>query len=321
MTVITADQIRRAHAGLKDIIRRTPCDASSPLGKQYGSLVYLKQECLQKTGSFKIRGAYHKIASLDDSARKRGVVTSSAGNHGQGIGLAAGLFDLSARIFVPETTPQNKIDAIRRYPVELIVTGKLYDQAHEAALSDAASSGRTYISAFEDPDVIAGQGTVGLEIVEQVPKVDAVLLPVGGGGLISGCAVAMKAINPKIRIVGCQSVASCAMTRSLEDNKVYTSFPSDETIAEGLEGGIGEITYDLGRELIDDMVLVEEADIRAAIRFLLAEHRLVVEGSGAVGVAAILADRLPQNIGKLAVVLSGGNLDYQLLREIVAEQD
>ena len=320
LTAINAEQIRAAYDGLKNIVRQTPCEESLQLGKLHGSSVYLKQECLQKTGSFKIRGAYHKIASLDDSAKQKGVVTSSAGNHGQGIGLAAGIFGISARIFVPETTPRNKIEAMGRFPVELVVTGKLYDEAHEAALADAGKSGRTYISAFEDPEVIAGQGTLGLEILTQVPDLDGVLLPVGGGGLISGCAIAMKTIKPNIRIIGCQSVASCAMAQSLKENRVYTTFPSDATIAEGLEGGIGELTFELGRRLIDDMVLVEENDIRAAIRFLLAEHRLVVEGSGAVGVAAILAGRLSAEIGKLAVVLSGGNLDYELLRDIVAEE-
>jgi threonine dehydratase len=316
---ITIDAIRAAHRGLKTIIRQTPCEVSPSLSKRLGSTVYLKQECLQKTGSFKIRGAYHKMASLDGGARRKGVVTSSAGNHGQGIGFAAQLFDVPARIFVPETTPRNKIEAIGRYPVELIVTGKLYDEAHAAALADAEKSGRTYIGAFEDPAVIAGHGTLGLEILQAVPDIDAVLLPVGGGGLIAGCATAMKAIKPDIRVIGCQSVASCAMARSLEESRVYTTFPSVETIAEGLEGGISDVTYRLGRHLIDDMVLVEEADIRAAIRFLLAEHRRVVEGSGAVGVAALLSDRLPANPGKLAIVLSGGNLDYDLLKAVVNE--
>jgi threonine dehydratase len=287
------------------------------LSKRLGSAVYLKQECLQRTGSFKIRGAYHKIATLDSTARQKGVVTSSAGNHGQGIGLAAEMFAVPARIFVPETTPRNKIEAIGRYPVELIVTGKRYDEAHAAALADAAKSGRTFIGAFEDPAVITGHGTLGLEILQAVPDIDAVLLPVGGGGLIAGCAIAVKAVKPNTRVIGCQSVASCAMARSLEEKRVYTTFPSAETIAEGLEGGISQTTYELGRHLIDDMVLVEECDIRAAIRFLLAEHRLVVEGSGAVGVAALLAGRLPANVGKLGIVLSGGNLDYDLLKAIV----
>lgn len=302
------------------MIRRTPFEKSAELSDRIRSDVYLKMECLQKTGSFKIRGAYNKIATLDSEAKQKGIVTSSAGNHGQGIGMASGEFGLSARIFVPETTPRNKIEAIQRYPVELVVAGKLYDEAHTAALADAARSGRTYVAAFEDPDIIAGHGTVGLEMIQSVPDLDAVLVPVGGGGLIAGCAIALKAFNPQIRIIGCQSVASCAMTRSLEENRVYKTFNSDKTIAEGLEGGIGDLTYDLGRRLIDEMVLVEEADIRAAIRFLLAHHRLVVEGSGAVGVAALLSNRPSEKYAKLGIVLSGGNLDYGLLRQIVIEK-
>jgi threonine dehydratase len=160
-----------------------------------------------------------------------------------------------------------------------------------------------------------------MEMIQAVPDLDAALFPVGGGGLITGCAIALKAVNPNIRVIGCQSEASCAMTRSLEQNRVYTTFPSQETIAEGLEGGIAPLTYELGRQLIDEMVLVREKDIRTAIRFLLADHRLVVEGSGAVGVAALLADRLKAPKGKLGIVLSGGNLDYGLLKQIVNESD
>lgn len=321
MSALTVGHIAEAQKRLKGVVRRTPFENSTALSDRTQSAVFLKMECLQKTGSFKIRGAYNKIASLGSAARQKGIVTSSAGNHGQGIGMAAGKYDISARVFVPESTPQNKVDAIKRYPVELIITGALYDDAHAAALADAARTGRTYIAAFEDLDIIAGHGTVGLEMIQAVPDLDAVLLPVGGGGLIAGCATALKAANPGIRVIGCQSVASCAMTRSLEENKVYKTFDSLETIAEGLEGGIGDLTYALGRELIDEMVLVEETDIRDAIRFLLAHHRLVVEGSGAVGVAALLAGRLTDTRAKTGIVLSGGNLDYGLLKEIVSEAE
>jgi len=321
MTEIGARQIQAAHERLKGIVRTTPFAISPELSRRTGSAVFLKLECLQQTGSFKIRGAFNKIAAMDEADRAKGIVTASAGNHAQGIGLAAELFNVPARVFVPEITPRNKVEAIRRYPVELIVTGKLFDQAHAAALADAEKTGRTYIAAFEDPDIIAGQGTVGMEMIQAVPDLDAALFPVGGGGLITGCAIALKAVNPNIRVIGCQSEASCAMTRSLEQNRVYTTFPSQETIAEGLEGGIAPLTYELGRQLIDEMVLVREKDIRTAIRFLLADHRLVVEGSGAVGVAALLADRFEAPKGKLAIVLSGGNLDYGLLKQIVNESD
>jgi threonine dehydratase len=167
---------------------------------------------------------------------------------------------------------------------------------------------------------MAGHGTLGLEMLYQAPDLDAVLIPVGGGGLICGMATALKGLNPAIRVIGCQSTASCAMTRSLEENRVHITFPSKETIAEGLEGGIGELTFQLGRRLIDRMVLVEEDEIRAAIGFLLENHHLVVEGSGAVGVAALLHERWFAPGQKVGVVLSGGNLDYKLLKEIVADK-
>jgi threonine dehydratase len=166
---------------------------------------------------------------------------------------------------------------------------------------------------------MAGHGTVGLEMLEEIPALDALIVPVGGGGLIAGVATAAKTINPAIQIIGCQSTASCAMTRSLQENSIYTTYPSKETIAEGLEGGISKITFELGQRLIDRMVLVEEDEIRSAIRFLLEHHRLVVEGSGAVGVAALLYNRWADPGRKLGVVLSGGNLDYQLLKQIVTE--
>ena len=316
---IDKESIEKARRRLKGIVRPTPFEKCIELSRRTGASVYLKMECLQRTGSFKIRGAYNKIASLDEPSRKKTIVAASAGNHAQGIGMAAARFGCSARIFVPETTPRNKIEAIRRYPVELTVTGRSYDEAHASAVAHAAGTGGTYVDGFEDPEVIAGQGTVGLEMIESVPDLDAALIPVGGGGLIAGCAVAMKAVRPGIRIIGCQSEASCAMTRSLEQGRALKTFPSEDTIAEGLEGGIGDLTYELGRRLIDEMVLVRETDIRSAIGFLLAHQRLVVEGSGAVGVAALLSGRLKMPGGKLGIVLSGGNLDDELLRRIVAE--
>jgi threonine dehydratase len=281
--------------------------------------IYLKAECLQHTGSFKLRGAYHKLASLSAEEKAKGVVTSSAGNHAQGVGFAATRFSIPARIFVPEIIPQNKLEAIQRYRVEVVVEGKLFDDAHAAALADAQKSGRVFIRAFDDSLIMAGHGTLGLEMLEEISDLDALIVPVGGGGMIAGVATAAKTINPNIRIIGCQSTASCAMARSLEENRPYLTFPSKETIAEGLEGGISEITFKLGSRLIDRMVLVEEAEIRSAIRFLLEHHRLVVEGSGAVGVAALLHDRWSDPGRKVGVVLSGGNLDYRLLKQIIAD--
>ena len=320
MSIIDFNAIRQARQNLHGIIRETPFEKSDVLSDRADMTVYLKAECLQRTGSFKLRGAYHKIASLGAQEKTKGIVTSSAGNHAQGVGFAATRFNIPGRIYVPEIIPRNKLEAIQRYRVEVVIEGKLYDEAHAAALADAEKSGRVYIPSYDDSLIMAGHGTLGLEMLDEIADLDAVIVPVGGGGLIAGIATAAKSINPAIQVIGCQSTASCAMARSLEENRVYTIFPSKETIAEGLEGGISEITFELGQRLIDRMVLVEENVIRSAIRCLREHHRLGVEGSGAVGVAALLNNRWSDPGRKVGVVLSGGNLDYQLLRQIVVEE-
>ena len=320
MPAFDFDHIRQARQNLQGIIRKTPFDRSDALSDRSEMAVYLKAECLQLTGSFKLRGAYNKIASLGSREKETGIVTSSAGNHAQGVGYAATRFDIPCRIYVPETIPRNKLVAIQRYSVEVVIEGKLYDEAHAAAVADAEESGRIYISAYDDPLIMAGHGTLGLEMLDEIPDLDVLIVPVGGGGLIAGVATAAKSTNPKIQVIGCQSTASCAMARSLEENRVYTAFPSKETIAEGLEGGISEVTFKLGQRLIDRMVLVEENEIRSAIRFLLEHQRLIVEGSGAVGVAAILHDRWSEPGCKVGIILTGGNLDYPLLKQIVSEE-
>ncbi|MDH3797211.1 MAG: threonine/serine dehydratase [Desulfobacterales bacterium] len=320
MSILNFNDIRQARQNLHGIIRETPFEKSDVLSDRTDMTVYLKAECLQRTGSFKLRGAYHKIASLGAQEKAKGIVSSSAGNHAQGVGFAATRFNIPGRIYVPEIIPRNKLEAIKRYRVEVVIQGNLYDAAHAAALADAKKSGRVYIPSYDDPLVMAGHGTLGLEMLDEIADLDAVIVPVGGGGLIAGVATAVKTINPAIQVIGCQSTASCAMARSLEENRVYTTFPSKETVAEGLEGGISEITFELGQRLIDRMVLVEENEIRSAIRFLIEHQRLVVEGSGAVGVAALLHNRWSDAGRKVGVVLSGGNLDYQLLKQIVAEE-
>ncbi len=320
MSSLDFNDILQARQHLHGIVRETPFERSSVLSDRTNMEVYLKAECLQRTGSFKLRGAYHKIASLSSEEKTKGIVTSSAGNHAQGVGFAATRFNIPSRIYVPEIIPQNKLEAIQRYKVEVVIEGKLYDEAHAAALADAKKSGRVFIAAFDDLLIMAGHGTLGLEMLEEISDLDAVVVPVGGGGMIAGVATAAKTIKPAIRIIGCQSFASCAMARSLEENRPYLTFPSQETIAEGLEGGISEVTFKLGHRLIDRMVLVEENEIRSAIRFLLEHHRLVVEGSGAVGVAALLHNRWSDPGRKVGIVLSGGNLDYQLLKQILADQ-
>ncbi|MGD9045424.1 MAG: threonine/serine dehydratase [Desulfobacterales bacterium] len=321
MSSLDFDAILKARQHLHGIVRQTPFDRSAALSDQRNIEVYLKAECLQRTGSFKLRGAYHKIASLSSEEKTRGIVTSSAGNHALGVGFAASRFNIPGRIYVPETIPRNKLEAIQRFRLEVVIEGERFDMASSAALADVKQSGRIFIPAYDECLIMAGHGTLGLEMLEEIPDLDAVIVPVGGGGLIAGIATAVKKINPAIQVIGCQSSASCAMARSLDENRPYLTFPSKETIAEGLEGGISETTFKLGRRLIDRMVLVEEAEIRSAIRFLLEHHRLVVEGSGAVGVAALLHDRWSDPERKVGVVLTGGNLDYPLLKQILIDAD
>ena len=313
--------IQNAQHTLQDIVWETPFELSHTLSDTTGGSVYLKAENLQRTGSFKIRGAYYKIQALTPEEKAGGIVTASAGNHAQGVGLAATNLSIPCRIFVPETVPSNKLEAIRRYPVEIVQTGRLFDAAQQAARKDASNSGRVFVSPFDDPMIMAGHGTIALEMLSAVPDLKAVLIPVGGGGLIAGMATAFKALDPTIAIIGCQSSASCAMARSLEEDRPYVNYPSLPTIAEGLEGGISQATFQLGRRLIDHMVVVEEDEIRSAIRFLLQHHHLVVEGSGAVGVAALLYGRWATPPGNIGVVLTGGNMDYQLLKQIVNESE
>jgi threonine dehydratase len=208
MSSLDFNDILQARQHLRGLVRETPFDRSLVLGDRTNMEVYLKAECLQRTGSFKLRGAYHKIASLTAEEKTTGIVTSSAGNHAQGVGFAATLFNIPARIFVPQLIPQNKLEAIQRYRVEVVIEGKLYDEAHAAALADAKKSGRVFIPAFEDSLIMAGHGTLGLEMLEEISDLDALIVPVGGGGMIAGVATAAKTINADIRIIGCQSIAN-----------------------------------------------------------------------------------------------------------------
>ena len=319
MDTFSALDVYAAARNLHGIVRKTPCEHAHTLSQIAGASIYLKLECLQKTGSFKIRGAWNKIATMAATENPLPMVTASAGNHAQGVGFAASRLQLTARIFVPETIPRNKLDAINRYDVQVVLKGSSYDDAHQAAVDHARQTGAVYIDAFNDPLIMAGHGTIGIEMLEQVPDLEGVIIPVGGGGLMAGVATYLKTANPGLEIIGCQSTASCAMARSLEENRAYLTFDSKDTIAEGLEGGISQQSFELGKQLIDRMVLVEEADIRGAIRFLLKEHRLVVEGSGAVGVAALLKGTCGALPKKTALIITGGNLDYSLLTEIVTE--
>ena len=307
--------IINARERIRSHIRDTPMEKSVFLGEACGVDVFLKLENLQFTNSFKVRGALNKILSLSQDEKDRGLVAASAGNHAQGIGHAARMLDISALIVVPTYTPQVKIDAIKRYGVDLIIYGDKYLETEAKAREIEGNEGKTFISAYNDYEIIAGQGTIGLEMLEQTPDLDAVIVPVGGGGLISGISCAVKSQSSDIQVIGVQSYASPVMYESLKEGRIIET-PLEETIAEGLYGGIeeGSVTFDLCKKYVDEIILVEEKDILEAIGLMALKQRQIVEGSAAVGVAAILDDPERYANKKIGVVISGGNIEEELIR-------
>ena len=307
--------IINARERIRSHIRDTPMEKSFFLGEACGGNVFLKLENLQFTNSFKVRGALNKILSLSQDEKDRVLVAASAGNHAQGIGYAARMLDISALIVVPTYTPQVKIDAIKRYGVDLIIYGDKYLETEAKAREIEEKDGKTFISAYNDYEIIAGQGTIGLEMLEQTPDLDAVIVPVGGGGLISGISCAVKSQSSDIQVIGVQSYASPVMYESLKEGKII-EIPLEETIAEGLYGGIeeGSVTFDLCKKYVDEILLVEEKDILESIGLMALKQRQIVEGSAAVGVAAILDDPDRYANKKIGVVISGGNIEEELIR-------
>jgi len=312
--------ILAAQQNLGDLIRRTPLEYSPLLSRKTGCQLYLKLENWQKTGSFKVRGATNKVASLSEMERAKGLVTASSGNHGLGVFYAAHAFGgLKATVFVPTNTPRSKVEKLQQFEGRLVLEGKDYDEADLMAQEFARKQGATYVHACWDPVGIAGQGTVGLEIMSDLPKVEALLVPVGGGGLISGVAIAAKTINPQVRVIGVQSEASPSGYLSLRDGRAYERYEAAPTIAEGLAGGFGKLPLELIKGRVEEIILVAEEEIREAVLALLESAQLVVEGAGAVGVAALLAEKIDLEGKKVATILSGSNIDAGLLFQIMKE--
>ena len=309
-------EIYAARGRVRHWIRETPMAYSPFLSELCREEVWLKLENLQLTGSFKIRGALNKLLQLSEDARSRGVVTASSGNHAQGVGYAARKLGIEAIIVVPANTPEVKLEAIRRYGVELVVHGEEYMYAERLARRKETEDGKTFVSPYNDLDIIAGQGTVGLEMVEAQPDLDVIVVPVGGGGLISGVGCAVKAALSEVEVLGVQSFASPVMAESIRQGHIV-DMDLEESVAEGLHGGIeaGSVTFDLCKSLVDDFILVQEDTIIDAIRLLLTRQHQIVEGAGAVGVAAIMEHPERFHNRKIGVLISGGNLDTELLKE------
>ena len=320
MHVMELRDIYRARKRISGHVRETPLDGSAYLSDLSGGEVRLKLENQQLTGSFKVRGALNKMLKLSPQERARGVVTASAGNHAQGVGFAARILGVDATIVVPSNTPMIKREAIERYGVRLIVHGDEYTEAERYARGLERDEGLVFASAYNDLNIVAGQGTIGLEVVEAWPEIEVVLVPVGGGGLISGVGCALKGINEEVEVIGVQSVASPVMYESMREGRIV-EMELDESVAEGLHGGIeeGSVTFDLCRRYVDEIILVQEETILEAMGRLLKHQHQVVEGAGAVGAAAIMEDPQRFKDRQIGVVVSGGNVEADLLREALSK--
>jgi len=319
--MLNLSDIQQAQKAIAPFITCTPLVHSVYLSKLCCAKIYLKLENQQITRSFKVRGAFNKLLHLTRREERLGIITASAGNHGQAVAYAAKKLGFSARVVVPTTTPHVKVEGIRRWGADLVLFGDCYDEAEAHAKELAKKDGCAYISAYNDPLIIAGHGTVGLEIVESLSNVDAIVVPVGGGGLISGISIAAKGLKPNVQIVGVQSEASPIMYESLKAGRVVEA-PKAKTIAEGLSGGIekGALTFEIAKQCIDRMLLVKEATIRRAVALLCVKEHLVAEGSGAAAIAPQLEDAALFKGKRVVCVVTGGNIDDELLKEIVSTE-
>jgi threonine dehydratase len=314
----TAGDVRAAARRLERVVRRTPLERSDGLSEISGTEVHLKLEGFQRTGSFKLRGAYNFIAQLSADERARGLVTASAGNHGQGVALAARLLAARAVVFVPESAPETKQRRIARQGAELRRVPGGYDDAHAQAEAFAAATGACFVHAFSDPAVVAGQGTVGLEIFDELPEVRTLIVPVGGGGLIGGVGVVARALGDGVRVVGVQTDRTAAVHASLAAGALVSP-PYGPTLCEGLSGDTDLRAVELARRVVDEIVLVPEDAVRRAIRWLYVEEGVVAEGSAAVAAAALLEGAVQPIDGPVAAVLTGSNLDAHRLARILEE--
>ena len=308
---LTPVDVLKARKALGAVIRRTPLTRSQGLSDAGGAEVYLKWENLQVTGSYKPRGALYKLGLLGDDVRRKGIVTASAGNWSLGVALGARSLGIRATICIPETTPAVKVDPCKALGAEVVLHGRFFDEAFAYARELARTRGLAYVSGTEDHDVFAGHGTVGLEILEDLPDVETILVPVGGGGLAAGVACWAHAVNPDIRIIGVQSTATRTMYECFRA-KGLVDVPVPPTICEGLAGGITQLNLDLALRYLSDVVLAQEERLADVIRWILMKERQVVEGSAVVGPAAILEGRIRFREGeRVAVVISGGNIDLE----------
>ena len=321
MEILTLKDIQKARETIKDIINKTDLLESVKLSNHANANVYLKCENLQKTGSFKVRGACNKIANLTDEEKANGVIASSAGNHAQGVALGAKMSGIKSTIVMPSTAPLAKVSATKGYGANVVLEGIVYDDAYAKAVEIQKETGATFLHPFNDKYVMAGQGTIALEIFEQLnDKVDTILCPVGGGGLIAGIATAAKALNPNVKVIGVQTANIPSMKESFANGKVTSVTNAKQSIADGISVLTpGDLTFDIAKDLVDEVVVIEEDEIAEAVLFLMENQKVVSEGSGAVTTAAILSGKYkPSENENVVCIISGGNIDVNVLNKIVA---
>lgn len=313
--MLTLDKIYHASFTLKNVARKTDLIAAPNLS--LGKQLYLKTENLQVTGSFKLRGAYYKISQLTEEERSKGVIACSAGNHAQGVALAATSMGIKSIICMPDGAPIMKVENTKRLGAQVELVPGAYDEAHDRAVELQKETGMTFIHPYDDELVMAGQGSIGLEILEQLPDVEAVIVPIGGGGLISGVAFAIKALRPEVKVYGVQAAGAASMYKAYHE-KHYCTLDYVKTLADGIAVKTpGEKTYEIISKYVDDIVTVSEDEISAAILTLMEKQKLVAEGAGATPVAAALFNKLPIEVKKTVCLVSGGNIDVNILSRVI----
>ena len=314
---VTLEDVRQAASALQGVTVMTPLQESVYINDLLGARIFFKLENLQRAGSFKLRGAYNRIRQLTTDELKSGVIAASAGNHAQGVALAAGLVGTTSLIYMPEGASLTKVEATRAYGADICLFGGTFDDAYEEAQRVAAKTGRVMIPAFNDPAIIAGQGTIALEMLDERPHLDVLVVPLGGGGLIAGIALAAKERNSRIKVIGVQADSVPAFVLSRQAHRIVEARGA-RTIADGIAvKKPGDLTFGLVERYVDYLVTVSEHDISRAILIFLERTKLVVEGAGAVGLAAMLAGKIPLGLGTVGVVVSGGNIDVTLLNRII----
>ena len=316
------EEIKQAYERISPYVGKTPLEESFYLNYD-GRRYFFKLETMQRARSFKIRGAMNKMLTLTEEEKQRGVATISSGNHGSSVSYAASLLGISnAKVIVPETTPKSKVDKIGYFGADVILMGSNYDEAHALGMKFIEEKGMTYIDAYyDDSKIYGGQGTIAIEILEQNPDIDTIVVPIGGGGLITGIAVAAKALKPGIRIIGVQTEACPAMIKAIEDKVFYEEYPvTGDTVCDSLVGGVGKLSYELLPEYVDDIIEVKEKTIREAVRFMIMNEKIIAEGGSCTTVAAVMDFRERVGGKNIALVISGGNIDGDLMVKLLNEQ-